>query len=446
MFFTGSLQEGIAAAVQESKAVICFVPDDGETSTTWENEYFKDDEEFTKLLETRSVLLRIAKDSPEAGFLASVCPVAQYPTVIIIKNGIVREYIVSCVSKDEFRNRITAATEDKKPEERIAAAAAAAPAAEQSAAQSQATSITPAPAPEPVAAASPSTPAAAQTFSTQNQPKSDASQNTSGEREKQLEIESRGRRYVARTPKKPKEENKPAGASSNAQATSQKDTKGKTPIRVTKKEETAAEPLPSRPTPPSGPPAQYRLQFRLFDGSSIRSTFNPSHTIRKNIRPWLDDQMEEKGPYNLKLILSPQPNKTLTIAEEEQTLRELITGSTATFVMIPIRTFTQAFSDSDSLPVRAVSWVFGIATSVVGWVFGYAVSLLGYAQNTVPPSQSQSQPEQHQLRESQSAGDTLRRRPFGPNIRTLRDQTGGQDSQFYNGNQLNFEPRSNDDR
>ncbi|KAL4970005.1 uncharacterized protein BDV14DRAFT_164050 [Aspergillus stella-maris] len=438
MFFTGSLQEGIAAAVQESKAVICFVPDDGETSTTWENEYFKDDEDFTKLLETRSVLLRIAKDSPEAGFLASVCPVAQYPTVIIIKNGIVREYIVSGVSKDEFRSRITTATEDKNPEGQITASA---PAAEQSTAQSQATSTTPAPAPEPVAAASPSTPAAAQTSSTQNQPKSDASQNTSGEREKQLEIESRGRRYVARTPKKPKEENKLAGASSNAQATSQKDTKGKTPVRVTKKEEAAVEPSLSRPAPPSGPPPQYRLQFRLFDGSSVRSTFNPSHTIRKDIRPWLDDQMEEKGPYNLKLILSPLPNKTLTIAEEEQALRELITGSTATFVMIPIRTFTQAYSVSDSLPVRAVSGVFGIATSVVGWVFGYAASLLGYAQNAVSPSQSQA--EQHQAGDS---GDVSRRRPFGPNIRTFRDQTDGQDSQFYNGNQLNFEPRSNDDR
>lgn len=42
-------------------------------------------QQFTQLLETRSVLLRIAKDSPEAGFLASVCPVVQYPTVVVIR-------------------------------------------------------------------------------------------------------------------------------------------------------------------------------------------------------------------------------------------------------------------------------------------------------------------------------------------------------------------------
>ncbi|KAL4939052.1 hypothetical protein BDV06DRAFT_225386 [Aspergillus oleicola] len=441
MFFTESLQEGIAQAVQESKAVICFVPDDGETSTTWEEEYFKGDEQFAKLLETRSVLLHIAQGSPEAGFLASVCPVTQYPTVVVIRSGMLRAYIVPGVSKDEFRDRLTAAIDDKKPEPQ---GAATPPAVEQSSAQSQGTNTSPAPAPEPVVIASSSTPAAAQPSSTQEQLKPDASQSKLSDKGKEPVIESPGRRYVTRTPQKSKEEHKPAEASSNAQERNQKDTKGKTPIRITKKEETAAEPSPSRPAPPPGPPAQYRLQFRLFDGSSVRSTFSPSHTIRKDIRPWLDEQMEEKGPYNLKLILSPLPNKTLTIAEEEQTLRELITRSTATFVMVPIRTFTQAYSVSDSLPVRAVSGVFGLATSVFGTVIGYAGSLLGYAQSAV--SSSQPQPEQHQPGESQPSSNASRHRPWGPNIRTLRDQTDGQDSQFYNGNQLNFEPRNNDDR
>jgi hypothetical protein len=64
MFFTGTLQEGITLAVQESKAVVCFVPglssridayviyplliiafaDNGETSSTWQEEYFQGDE------------------------------------------------------------------------------------------------------------------------------------------------------------------------------------------------------------------------------------------------------------------------------------------------------------------------------------------------------------------------------------------------------------------
>jgi hypothetical protein len=70
MFFTGTLQEGITLAVQESKAVVCFVPglssrtgvyltyplltiafaDNGETSSTWQEEYFQGDEVQPRVL------------------------------------------------------------------------------------------------------------------------------------------------------------------------------------------------------------------------------------------------------------------------------------------------------------------------------------------------------------------------------------------------------------
>ncbi|KAL4924921.1 uncharacterized protein BDV17DRAFT_273497 [Aspergillus undulatus] len=440
MFFAGSLQEGISLAVQESKAVICFVPDDGETSSTWQDGYFKGDEGFTKLLETRSVLLRISKDSPEAGFLASVCPITQYPTVVIVRNGMLQEYIVPDVSKEEFRNRITAAIGDKKPETPTAAPSAA----EQSPAQSQETNPSPASAPAPVVTAPSSSRAATQTSPRLEQPSRSIPEREASEKGKKPVIEPGARVYSAYTPGRQKEEHKPGEPSSNAKENSQKkDIKGKAPIRITKKEEAADEPSASRPAPTPGPPTQYRLQFRLFDGSSVRSTFSPSHTIRKDIRPWLDEQMEEKAPYNLKLILTPLPNRTLTIAEEEQTLRELVTGSTATFVMVPIRTYIQAYSVSDSLPVRAVSGVYGLATSIVGGAVGYLGSWLGYAQTGASHSQSQTEPRSS---ESQPSSDNARRRPWGPNIRTLRDQTDGQDSQFYNGNQLNFEPRQDDRR
>lgn len=68
MFFSGSLQEALASAVQNDKAVVCFVTgeqklqcwngmnwiwlgtplltaplDDGDESQTWENEYLKEE-------------------------------------------------------------------------------------------------------------------------------------------------------------------------------------------------------------------------------------------------------------------------------------------------------------------------------------------------------------------------------------------------------------------
>ncbi|KAL2816901.1 hypothetical protein BJX63DRAFT_128861 [Aspergillus granulosus] len=441
MFFSGSLQEGIALAVQESKAVICFVQDDGQTSSQWQNEYFAGDEEFTRLLETRSVLLRIAKESPEAGFLASVCPVSQYPTVVVIKNGMLREYIVPDVTKDEFRSRLTTVMHDNNPQSQVAASSTA----QQVSSQSQGAGDSPAQPPGPIATP-PATAAASVQTSSGREQRSGSTAGSSGREEKPTEKSpSEGSQSIAvQPPQKPRQEHKPVQSFSKPNDAPSKDIKKETPAPRTSKVERPPQESPaSPPAPRPGPPAQYRLQVRLFDGRSVRSTFSPSHTIRKDVRPWLDSQMEEKRPYNLKHILTPLPNQTLTIAEEDQTLREIISGSTATFVMVPIKSYIEAYSDSGSLPVRAVSSVYGMVSSIVSSTTGYIGSWLGYGQTQA--TQPYSEPSQPA--ESQSSGETPRRRPFGPNIRTLRDQLDGQDrSAFYNGNQLNFEPRRDDER
>ncbi|KAL4862925.1 hypothetical protein BDV12DRAFT_202588 [Aspergillus spectabilis] len=443
MFFSGTLKEGIALALQESKAVVCFVRDDGETSLTWQDEYFTRDEHFTQLLEARSVLLRIAKDSPEAGFLASVCQISQYPTVIVIRNGMLREYIVPNVSKDEFRNRLSAAIDISKPESNAAVPSGS----EQAPSQAEATNSAPKTVPEPVVTTPTSTAAAAQVQSNLEQSSQEVQKSTSSNKGKERvsEVTPEGsQKTPAQVPRTPKREYKPPQITSMSQEKIQmKDAKGKPLIRVSRNETPAEESSASRLRPAPGPPTQYRLQVRLFDGSSVRSSFSLSHTIHKDVRAWLDNQLEEKVPYNLKLILTPLPNKTLTIAEEDQPLRELITGSTATFVMVPVRSYAEAYSESGSLPVRAVSYAYGIVTSVIGTATGYACSLLGFVQTRAAPSQSGPS----QSGEPRPSSDTTsQRRPWGPNIRTLRDQESDQDRQFYNGNQLNFEPRRDDEQ
>ncbi|KAL4997620.1 hypothetical protein BDV10DRAFT_169153 [Aspergillus recurvatus] len=440
MFFTGTLQEGITLAIQESKAVICFVPDDGETSSTWQEEYFQGDEQFKRVLESQSVLLRIAKDSPEAGFLASVCPISRYPTVVVIRNGMLREYIVPDISKDEIRSRLTAAIDDSKPQNHATASSTP----QQSSQQAQEISSSAAQAPEPVITAS--TPAVDTTQNPPTPKKSSlaVSKSSSGEKAKDKSYPSGSRMYSATVQRKQEGGHDAPQPSNKAPVTTQKkDTKGKAPIRISKNESPAATSSAPRPTSTPGPRSQYRLQVRLFDGSSVRSTFSPLNTIRKDVRPWLDNQLEEKRPYNLKHILTPLPNKTLTIAEEDQALRELISGSTATFVMVPIKTYIEAYSEMGSSPVRAVSSAYGLVASVVGGAVGYIGSFIGSSQSRASSSQSASP----QSSEPQASVDATRRpRQWGANIRTLRDQREGQDSQFYNGNQLNFEPRQSDER
>lgn len=197
------------------------------------------------------------------------------------------------------------------------------------------------------------------------------------------------------------------------------------------------EPKP-RPPAPKGPPSQYRLQVRLFDGRSIRSSFTPTQTIRNDVRPWLDEQMtDDKRPYNLKHVLTPLPSRTLSVAEESQALQDLGLGSTANLVMIPVASYTEAYTAAaaNSLPVRGISAVYNGVYNAVSSVASSATSLLGsfigYG-SSAPESSAQAPPPSPPPPET-----TRRRRTSGINIRTLHDQRDERDdSQFYNGNQV----------
>lgn len=196
------------------------------------------------------------------------------------------------------------------------------------------------------------------------------------------------------------------------------------------KEQPKEEPKPKPPVP-RGPPQEYRLQVRLFDGSSVRSTFTPKQTIGKDVRSWLDQQMiDDNRPYNLKHILTPLPSRTLSVSEESQTLEKLGLGSTANLVMVPVQSYTSAYAASaSSLPVRGVSAVYNVASSVASTAASFVGSFLGYGQTEAPrePEASSSQP----------APTPRNTRSSGPNIRTLHDQRNdGRDSQLYNGNQV----------
>lgn len=198
---------------------------------------------------------------------------------------------------------------------------------------------------------------------------------------------------------------------------------------VRKNADPSEQPYP-KPVAPRGPPTEYRLQVRLFDGRSVRSSFTPTQSIKNDVRPWLDQQMEDDNrPYNLKHILNPLPSETLSVAQESQTLRDLGIGSTANLVMVPVSTYTDAYSAAGSLPVRGISAVYNLATSAATTATGLVGSFLGYGSTTPATESASSVP--------QSTGTTQRPRNAGPNIRTLRDQQDGRgNSQLYNGNQV----------
>lgn len=108
------------------------------------------------------------------------------------------------------------------------------------------------------------------------------------------------------------------------------------------------------------------LQVRLFDGSTIRSRFPPEATLRNEVRRWVDEKCgNEVAPYNFKQVLTPLPNKTIEISEEEQTVQSIGLAPSATLILVPIKGYTSAYENQG-----VVSRGLGLLSCVTGAIGG----------------------------------------------------------------------------
>ncbi|KAJ5710825.1 hypothetical protein N7488_004981 [Penicillium malachiteum] len=437
-FFEGSVQDGIALAVRETKAVVCFVRDDAQISSTWEEEYFSD-EQIASLLDTNAVLLRITAGSQEAGFLTSFCPIAKFPAVLVIKNGSLQEYLVPELSKPDFQTRLASAVKDQRDltcpqsqsRDRVGGEAATG------------SPVSPS---RNVAISNPNTRSAQHTYTS-----SQSASAINTHVKKSSDFSKSSEKNAGHDITTPTGKSSKARLSKGKQA--QQSTEEKEIDRVPPRPQISRSSRPSvspleniKPKPPvaRGPPSQYRLQVRLFDGTSVRSSFSPTQTIRSDVRLWLDQQMNsEQRPYNLKHILTPLPSHTLSVSDESLTLQELGLGSTANLVMVPVSSYTEAYSTTgSSFPFRGISAAYNMVASVANTASGVVGSLIGNSwigSNTSDTGSSFNQGGYV------SPSSSQRSQLVGPNIRTLRENHSTEnDKQFYNGNQLNFEPREDE--
>lgn len=189
---------------------------------------------------------------------------------------------------------------------------------------------------------------------------------------------------------------------------------------------------------------EVRVQVRTFDGSTLRSTFQLTSTLSKDVRPWIDTESDITAPYNLKLILTPLPNRNIEAAEEEQELRNLGIVGSCTLVMVPVKGYVESYTGSSTggLLSTAVSGGYNLVSGTAGAVFGGVKSLLGYNTQQNPADNTTTGGGQGSTSTPQNASRNVR-------VRTLADQRAEgarRDQQFYNGNQLNFEPKKDDDK
>jgi len=170
--------------------------------------------------------------------------------------------------------------------------------------------------------------------------------------------------------------------------------------------------------------ADCALQIRLFDGSTIRNRFPSSASLRKDVRPWIDEKMTVDQPYNFKQVLTPLPNKNIETSEEEGTLQFLCPS--ATLILVPIPAYTSAYEGGSGLVSRSVSAGYGLVSSGVGMVTGLLGGFLGGRGGGGAETAAE---EHRQAPASASSPNT------SINVRTLRDQQPSRDDQqFYNGN------------
>ncbi|KAI1499981.1 hypothetical protein F5X99DRAFT_259300 [Biscogniauxia marginata] len=472
MFFQGSLQDGISAALQQSKLVVCFVTDNSSESQQWENEYLTDDSLKTSL-ESQAVVLRLVAGSEEAGFLEALFPVPKKPTVVMIRNGQLNEYLHAGTPKDEFLRRVSAAFIASPGQSQPSATPATSATQSPQQARPQASHMPVSTSgnddslyddDDPPAMAAPSaTPAEDQ--------RSQEDRSALAEQAKQLEAEKKAKSRAeaeAEARRRVDERCQPGSPEQNhaKQVRQHKLKESEERKRILKRieddkrarrqreaEERKARqllstnqdgeasgnqsaPIPLSRRQPTGSRGDLcNLQVRLLDGSTIRSRFPSDKTLSRDVRKWIDEERTDgDAPYTFRVVLTPLPNKMIQPTEEIESLFSLGLTPSATLVLVPTR-YVSAFSRGSGNVSQGLGFFFGLFTSIyavitgaLGGIFGmlFGRRNTGSADEGIPL-------------ENLGSGRNSRIRGFqNPDDRQ-------RDSQLYNGNSLNFEPRRDEE-
>ncbi|KAK1452694.1 UBX domain-containing protein [Colletotrichum cuscutae] len=490
MFFTGGLQQGIATALQQSKCVFCFVTDEEAESQTWEDEYLTESSIAT-LLQDEAVALRLKKGSEEAGYLAAIFPLPNTPTVVVIKNGDLKEYIVAGTSKDEFVRRITTAFRGAQGQ---SPAAAAQPAA-----------ATPAPisAPAPVAQSTddlydetpynPPRAAVAGPVTTDQQPARPGTSSSSprgpatptqeednaatlravlAERGARLEaqrLESEKKAKAARAAAAEKAEtdnskqaeqtrnHKEALKKARQEAADEKarilrkieddraERRAKAAERAALRTQAASPKLgevaaaltrsESSSLAPSSSAASgmTALQVRLLDGSTIRSRFPSGKTLGGEVRKWVESELTGSGnggePFRFKVVLAPRPSRLIDDTEEGKSLAELGLSPSSTLVLAPVGAHVGAYAGGSSFGEMAVTFLL-LPLTLLQWLWGLISGVFsGLGARRAAAEEQGAEPV------------TVREQRKGKFSQFANPDDRRGDHQLYNGNSLNFEPR-----
>ncbi|KAL1875142.1 hypothetical protein VTK73DRAFT_10279 [Phialemonium thermophilum] len=475
MFFQGTLQEGIASAIQQAKSVVCFVTDEQEESQAWETDFLAE-ESLRESLQQRAVCLRLKAGSTEAGYLAAIYPLPKVPTLVVIKNGQLKEYIVSGVSKSEFVARARKAVDEQAVPPVVGSSSALS--SSQAQAATQPTGHSPA---ESGAQVTPSPTAEPESGTVQNllaeraarleaqrkkeaeeakrrraekaaQAKAEAEAVEKGQRPKPTDSQSVHAELLKRKQREAREErqrilkaiedDKAARRARQAEREAEKKLAVASGSSSGKAMSGGASdgPVPLSKLPSTARGSEHcAVQVRLFDGSTIRNRFPNDARLGSDVRKWVESTRRDGGyPFTFKVLLTPLPSRNIELSEEDQTLQELGLTPSSTLILVPRARASKVAAAYPEADGNIVSRFFLFILSFFTGFFSLIRSFFSSLFSTSGPQQEPEQPGPRGGQAVASGRDDGR-------IKTLGEtREGRDDQQFYNGNSTNFEPRKDD--
>ncbi|KAN0066854.1 hypothetical protein V8E54_015026 [Elaphomyces granulatus] len=317
----------------------------------------------------------IALANQETSFLTSFCPISTCPMVVVIKNGMLQEYITLGASKDDFHSRLKTIL-----------------------ATNISNSASSASAPSSVTANADNTPAVAASpaAAPPNKPEVSERPDTAEEEQKRRESIRAGKRRVDSI----EEEEELARERPKTEQDKQIEQRR---LKIQAKEERA------------------RVLNQIKQDNEDRKH-------REELRRLENSANADRGP----TAHQPASRSTTSISEaesyleieEEQTLKDLELGPPTyllyNLVMVPIPSYTDAYAFSNaSLPMRALSTGYNIISGIISTAISTIWSLLGYGfglptSNDATPAESSSRQPEDTASKPQPAASSRNN-----NIRTL---------------------------
>ncbi|RKF74733.1 putative ubx domain-containing protein [Golovinomyces cichoracearum] len=435
MFYSDGLRNAIDEALRDSKLVACFITDNGDESQLWENDFLQD-QRIKRILSDQSVLLRLEAGSEEAGFLAAIFPIPKTPTFVLIEGGNLKEYITPGVLKDDFCRRLISifVPNEKVPSAfRLPQLGSAVPGEDEFPAQSTSTVKT-----SHVPKAKEDGGNAAQEPKIESQAHNPTTQLPSFSQnyallQKKLQDQDERARILKRV-EDDKKHRRTEAARRKAERQISNSNLASDSAKIS--------------CPPNSSPLHFcSLLIRLFDGSTIRSKFHGTATLSNEVRTFISQHQPEKShqPYIFKHILSPSSNHTIEATEETLSLQELGCFPNTTFILAPVKVYSEVYSKRG---VGAVtnSFIGGLINNGLRMISGGLSMVVGTLSAAVGSSSTDERAEGSQRNDNRnrSAPSNTSTSQLLAEMSNLEERNRMDEQQFYNGNSVNFQPRLND--